>query len=77
MKLTLSVEGESGLSASDLKQVEAWADACPDLLLLYDTQYVLRYDGVAGTPVTISTAVQEDWLTAMQKNVETLKTMVG
>ena len=73
VKLTLSVEGESGLSAAALKQVEELASQYPDLLLLYDTQYALRYEGVAGTPVTISTAVQEDWLTAMKKNVETLQ----
>lgn len=73
VKLTLSVEGESGLSAADLKQVEALATEYPDLLLLYDTQYALRYEGVAGTPVTIRTAVQEDWLTAMRENVENLK----
>lgn len=73
VKLTLSVEGESGLSAHDLGQVEALAAQYPDLLLLYDTQYALRYDGVAGTPVTIRTAVQEDWLTAMRANVETLQ----
>ena len=75
VKLTLSVEGESGLSAADLKQVEALAAQYPDLLLLYDTQYALRYEGVAGTPVTICTAVQEDWLTAMKKNVKTLKAL--
>ena len=69
VKLTLSVEGESGLSAHDLGQVEALAAQHPDLLLLYDTQYALRYEGVAGTPVTIRTAVQEDWLTAMSENV--------
>ena len=75
VKLTLSVEGESGLSAHDLGQVEALAAQHPDLLLLYDTQYALRYEGVAGTPVTIRTAVQEDWLTAMGENVKTLKTI--
>ena len=77
VKLTLSVEGESGLSAADLKQVEALAAENPDLLLFYDTQYALRYEGVAGTPVTIRTAVQEDWLTAMGENVETLKKVVA
>lgn len=71
--LTLSVEGESGLSAADLKQVEALAAQYPDLLLLYDTQYALRYEGVAGIPVTIRTAVQEDWLTAMKANVKALQ----
>ena len=73
VKLTLSVEGESGLSAADLKQVEALATEYPDLLLLYDTQYALRYEGVAGTPVIIRTAVQEDWLTAMEENLKILK----
>ena len=77
VKLTLSVEGESGLSAHDLGQVEALAAQYPDLLLFYDTQYALRYEGVAGTPVTIRTAVQEDWLTAMGENVKTLKNIVG
>lgn len=82
VKLTLSVEGESGLSATHLKQVEAMADKYPDLLLLYDTQYALRYEGVAGTPVTIHTAVVgegsgDDWLTAMQNNVETLQKIAG
>lgn len=73
VKLTLSVEGESGLSAAHLGQVEALAAQYPDLLLLYDTQYALRYEGVAGTPVSIHTAVQEDWLTAMGENVKNLK----
>ena len=73
VKLTLSVEGESGLSAADLKQVEALAAEYPDLLLMYDTQYALRYEGVAGTPVSVHTAVQEDWLTAMGENVKNLK----
>ncbi len=73
VRLTLSVEGESGLSAHDLGQVEALAKEYPDLLLLYDTQYALRYEGVAGIPVTIRTAVQEDWLTAMKENGKTLK----
>ncbi len=73
VKMTLSVEGESGLSAADLGQVEALAAEHPDLLLLYDTQYALRYEGVAGTPISIRTAVQEDWLVAMGENVKILK----
>lgn len=73
VRLTLSVEGESGLSAADLGQVEALAAQHPDLLLFYDTQYALRYDGVAGTPISIRTAVQEDWLTAMEENLKILK----
>lgn len=73
VRLTLSVEGESGLSAADLGQVEALAAQHPDLLLFYDTQYALRYNGVAGTPISIRTAVQEDWLTAMEENLKILK----
>ena len=78
VKLTLSVEGESGLSAHDLGQVEQLAAQHPDLLLLYDTQYALRYEGLAGNPLTLNTAVQgtgdpADWLTAMGENVENLK----
>ena len=76
VKLTLSVEGESGLSAHDLGQVEALAAQYPDLLLFYDTQYALRYEGVGGTAATIRTAVQEDWLIAMNDNVKTLQTIV-
>ena len=78
VKLTLSVEGESGLSAHHLGEVERLAAEHPDLLLLYDTQYALRYEGVAGNPVTIDTAVRgqnraDDWLTAMRHNVDMLK----
>jgi ABC-type Zn uptake system ZnuABC Zn-binding protein ZnuA len=73
VKLTLSVEGESGLSAADLKKVEALAADNPDLLLFYDTQYALRYEGVGGTAVTIHTAVQEDWISAMEANIKELR----
>ena len=78
VKLTLSVEGESGLSAADLKQVESLAAEHPDLLLFYDFQYALRYDGVAGTPVTINTAVlgPNDWIEAMEYNVEMLRAIL-
>ena len=78
VKITLSVEGESGLSAADLKKVEALAADTPDLLLFYDTQYALRYEGVAGTAVSINTAVQgEDWLTAMEYNLKQIKKALG
>ena len=78
VKLTLSVEGESGLSAADLGKVEALAADNPDLLLFYDTQYALRYEGVAGTAVSINTAVQgEDWLTAMEYNLKQIKKALG
>lgn len=82
VKLTLSVEGESGLSAADLKQVEKLAAKHPDLLLLYDTQYALRYEGVAGMPLVLDTAVQgegsaADWLNAMVENVKAISKVTG
>ena len=82
VKLTLSVEGESGLSAADLKQVEQLVSEYPDLLLLYDTQYAQRYDGLRGTPLSLDTAVQgegspSDWVTAMKKNVREIQSIVG
>lgn len=75
VKLTLSVEGESGLSAADLKQVEQLAAQHADLILFYDTQYAQRYEGLRGAPLAIDTAVQgkgnpDDWLTAMEYNVD-------
>lgn len=75
VKLTLSVEGESGLSAADLKQVEQLAAQHSDLILFYDTQYAQRYEGLRGAPLAIDTAVQgegnpDDWLTAMEYNVD-------
>ena len=75
VKLTLSVEGESGLSAADLQQVEQLAGQHADLVLLYDTQYAQRYDGLRGTPLSLDIAVQgegqpDDWLTAMEYNVD-------
>lgn len=82
VKLTLSVEGESGLSAADLRQVEALAAEFPDLLLFYDGQYPQRYDGVGGTAVVLNTAVigegsADDWLTAMQHNMKQIQKVTG
>ena len=82
VKLTLSVEGESGLSAADLKKVEKLARDNPDLLLFYDSQYPQRYDGVGGTTVVLNTAVvgegtADDWLTAMQHNIDQIQKVTG
>lgn len=83
VKLTLSAEGESGLSAADLAQVEQLAKEHPDLILLYDTQYPLRYtaiDGLvpAGQVLALETAVvgegnPSDWLDAMERNINKLQ----
>lgn len=87
VKLTLSAEGESGLSAADLAQVEALAKAYPDLILLYDTQYPIRYTAVdglvpAGQVLALETAVvgqgkASDWLDAMNRNLEKLQKLTG
>ena len=87
VKLTLSAEGESGLSAADLAQVEQLAKESPDLLLLYDTQYPIRYTAVDGlvSPdqvIALETAVvgngnPSDWLDAMNRNMEKLQKLTG
>ena len=87
VKLTLSAEGESGLSAADLAQVEQLAKESPDLLLLYDTQYPIRYTAVDGlvSPnqvIALETAVvgngtPSDWLDAMKRNVTKLQPLKG
>ena len=87
VKLTLSAEGESGLSAADLAQVEQLAKQYPDLVLLYDTQYPIRYaaiDGLvpAAQVIALETAVvgqgsPSDWLDAMERNIEKLQKLTG
>lgn len=87
VKLTLSAEGESGLSAEDLATVERLAREDPDLILLYDTQYPIRYTAVeglvpAGNVLALDTAVvgagtPADWLTAMERNLEKLQKLIG
>ena len=87
VKLTLSAEGESGLSAADLAQVEALAKENPDLVLLYDTQYPIRYTAVDGLVpaaqvIALETAVvgqgsPADWLDAMTRNGDKLRKLTG
>lgn len=87
VKLTLSAEGESGLSAADLAQVEALAKENSDLVLLYDTQYPIRYTAVDGLVpaaqvIALETAVvgqgsPADWLDAMARNADKLRKLTG
>lgn len=87
VKLTLSAEGESGLSAADLAKVEALAKEHPDLVLLYDTQYPVRYTAIDGLVpaaqvIALETAVvgdgtPSDWLDAMGRNIEKLQKLTG
>ena len=87
VQLVLTVDGESGLAAEDLAAVEHLTKENPDLILLYDTQYPLRYDGVNGLVpatqvVSLETAVvgsgkPSDWLDAMGRNIEKLQQLAG
>ena len=87
VRLTLSAEGESGLSAADLARVEALAKQYPDLVLLYDTQYPIRYTAVDGLVppdqvIALETAVvgsgkPSDWLDAMERNIGKLQKLQG
>lgn len=87
VKLTLSAEGDSGQSAAQLAQVARLAAQHPDLILLYDTQYPVRYTSLqgvvpAGQILALDTAVvgagkPTDWLDAMQKNAEKLQKLTG
>ena len=87
VQLTLSAEGESGLSAADLAKVEQLAKQYPDLVLLYDTQYPIRYTAVDGLVpphqvMALETAVvgsgkPSDWLDAMGRNVKKLQSLKG
>ena len=87
VKLTLSADGESGLSAADLAQVEELARENPDLILIYDTQYPIRYTAIDGLVpanqvIALETAVvgsgkPSDWLDAMDRNIEKLQKIAG
>lgn len=87
VKLTLTSDGESGLSAADLAKVEQLAKEHPDLILLYDTQYPIRYGAVDGLVdprrvIALETAVvgegkPADWVNAMENNAKKLQQLTG
>lgn len=87
VRLTLSAEGESGLSAADLALVEQLAKEYPDLILLYDTQYPIRYTAIDGLvpadqvialeTVVVGSGKPSDWLDAMERNVKKLQKLTG
>lgn len=82
VKLTLTFDGDSGLAVADLAKVERLAKEHPDLLLIYDTQYPIRYGAVDGLVpakqvLALDTAVvgagkTTDWLDAMERNSQKL-----
>lgn len=87
VQMVLTFDGESGLSAEALAHVERLAKEHPDLLLMYDTQYPIRYGAVDGLVppeqvISLETAVvgdgtPTDWLDAMTRNAETLQKLGG
>ncbi len=87
VQLTLTFDGDSGISAEALAQVERLAQAHPDLLLIYDTQYPVRYgtiDGLvpADQVLALETAVvgngsATDWVDAMVRNAQKLNQLTG
>lgn len=87
VKLTLTFDGDSGLAAADLARVERLAKEHPDLLLIYDTQYPIRYGAVdglvpAGQVLALDTAVvgagkPTDWLDAMARNSQQFNQLIG
>ena len=85
VQMVLTADGESGISAEDLAAVERLAQQHSDLILLYDTQYPIRYTAVDGLVpadqvISLETAVvgqgkASDWLDAMQRNIDKLSTL--
>jgi len=81
--LALTVGEDSGVSAGDLSAVQRLVQQDPGLLLLYDDQYTVRYNGVdrlvpARQVVAMDTAVTgtgrlTDWLDAMEHNLALLE----
>lgn len=83
VRMVLTFDGDSGIAAEALAEVERLAKEYPDLLLIYDTQYPIRYGGVDGLVpaqqvLALDTAVvgegnSTDWIKAMEYNLEQLK----
>lgn len=82
-ELSLSAGEESGLSAADLAKAQEAILHNPDTLLLYDSQYALRYTALdnllpSAQVLSLDTAIlgngqPTDWLTAMEHNLNQLQ----
>ncbi len=85
VRLTLSAGEESGLPAADLAAVEQLVKEDPDTLLLYDSQYTVRYPAVDTLAApgrvltldsgTVGTGRDTDWLDAMYHNINALQSL--
>lgn len=83
--VSLHVGEESGVSAADLAAAQQAAAQDPNVLLLYDSQYTIRYPAIDGLVpaahvLTVDTAVighgkASDWLDAMTANAELFETI--
>lgn len=73
--LTLQVGEESGVSAADLSAAQQALTADPHTLLLYDSQYDLRYTALTGRTAVLDTAVTTPWLTAMEQNLAVFQSL--
>ena len=79
----LHVGEESGVSAADLATAQRAAQADPNVLLLYDSQYTIRYSAIdrlvpSAHVLSVDIAVvgrgkASDWLDAMEENVLVLE----
>lgn len=82
---SLHVGEESGVSAADLAAAQRAAQQDPNVLLLYDSQYAVRYSAIdslvpSAQVLTVDTAVvgrgsASDWLDAMVRNARAFETM--
>ncbi len=80
---SLHVGEESGMSAADLAAAQQAVAQDPNILLLYDSQYTIRYPAIdslvpAAHVLTVDTAVvghgkASDWLEAMAHNAQILE----
>lgn len=80
---SLHVGEESGVSAADLAAAQQAVAADPNILLLYDSQYTVRYSAIDSLVpdthvLTVDTAVvgrghASDWLDAMAHNAQILE----
>lgn len=80
---SLHIGEESGVSAADLAAAQQAVANDPNILLLYDSQYTIRYSAIdalvpAAHVLTVDTAVigrgnARDWLDAMAHNAQILE----
>lgn len=71
----LQIGEESGVSASHLSAAQQALTADPNTVLIYDSQYDLRYTALRGKTAVLDTAVTTPWLSAMDHNLKVLQSL--